>query len=368
MAGQENENILRLHLTERVGSVTYQRLMEHFGSSDAILDARMSDLAQVPGLGRKTAENVAKAKTTGDVESELAAAERLGVQIITYQDERYPLGLAALPDRPLVIYVRGEWTEADAVAVGVVGSRRCTAYGVTQAERLSGELAAMGVTVVSGLARGIDAAAHRAALRATGRTLAVVGHGLGKIYPRENRELADAITAGGAILSELPIATPPSPRNFPPRNRIISALSLGVVVVEAAVRSGAMITAKWANEQGKQVFAVPGPIDSPTSRGPHRLIREGAKLVEASGDIIEELGPIGPRDGVPQDGVVEEPKTLAMNEYEKRIYELLSTQAKTLDEIIGEAGLPPSIVSSTLMIMEIRRWVRQLAGQRYVKA
>ena len=366
MAGNDLESILCIHLTERVGTVTYQRLLDHFGSPEDILNARRSDLANVPNLTAKIAENIAGARNTADVEGELRAAERLGVKVLTYLDDAYPMGLKALRDRPLVLYVMGDLQSSDALSVGMVGARRASQYGVTQAERFAAGLASVGVTVVSGLARGIDAAAHRGALKAGGRSLAVVGNGLGKIYPNEHRELAQTITEHGAVLSELPIATPPTRGNFPPRNRIISALSLGVVVVEAARRSGAIITAKWANEQGKQVFAVPGPVDSPTSRGPHQLIRDGAKLVESCQDVLEELGPFGL--GMSEEEATEDARTLAMTQQEKRIFNVLSTRPKTIDEIMAEVGLPANIVNSTLMIMEIKRWVRQLAGKRFVKA
>lgn len=361
------EHILCLHLTERVGGATYKRLLDHFGSPGDILSASAADLGRVADLSPKIAQNIARARATTDVEGELRSAERLGIKVLTYLDPAYPAALKALHGHPMVLYVLGDLQPSDALAIGIVGARRASHYGVAQAERLAGGLASLGVTVVSGLARGIDAAAHNGALRAQGRTLAVVGNGLGKVYPGEHRELAEAIAGHGAILSELPIATPPTRGNFPPRNRIISALSLGVVVVEAARRSGAMITAKWANEQGKQVFAVPGPVDSPISRGPHQLIRDGAKLVETCQDVLEELGPFG--RGMPSidEEDTEDARTLAMTQQEKRIFTVLSTQPRNIDEITADVGLPVAIVNSTLMIMEIKRWVRQLAGNRFVR-
>jgi len=368
MPDNDLENILCIHLTERVGAATYQRLLDHFGSPDAILAASMADLAQVPQLARKTAEQITKAKATADVDGELAAAERLGLRVLTYLDPDYPQGLKDLHDRPLVLYVKGELQPSDALAVGVVGARRCSNYGATQAARLSAGLTSVGVTVVSGLARGIDAAAHRGALKARGRTLAVVANGLGRVYPPEHRDLADEIAANGAVVSEVPIAVGPLRGNFPPRNRIISALSLGVVVVEASLRSGALITARWANEQGKQVFAVPGPIDSPISRGPHRLIREGAKLVEAWQDIVEEFGPLSQGVQVDDAAQTEHARTLTMTEREKQLFDLLSSSPKSIDDIIIEAALPPAIVNSTLTIMEIKRWVKQLSGKRFARA
>ena len=248
MAGTDIQNLLCIHLTERVGTVVYRRLLDHFGDSECILTAKVTDLGQVDGVGSKTADRIAKARETADVEGELASAERLGLKILTYLDDDYPLGLKILRDHPLIVYVKGELQPSDSLAIGIVGSRRATQYGISQANRLAGGLPGMGVCVVSGLARGIDGAAHRAALRAGGRTIAVVGNGLGKVYPPEHRDLAEEIATNGAVVSELPIAVGPARGNFPPRNRIISALSVGLVVIEAARRSGAMITAKWANE------------------------------------------------------------------------------------------------------------------------
>lgn len=369
MAGKDIDNLLCIHLIERVGTVVYQRLLDHFGDSESILTAKIRELGKVDGVGSKTAERIARARGTADVEAEMAAAERLGLKIVTHLDDGYPLGLKVLRDHPLVIYIKGELRPSDSLGIGVVGSRRATQYGISQANRLAGGLAGMGVCVVSGLARGIDGAAHRAALRAGGRTIAVVGNGLGKVYPPEHRDLAEEIAASGAVISELPIAVAPAPGNFPPRNRIISALSVGLLVIEAARRSGAMITAKWANEQGKPVFAVPGPIDSPVSRGPHQLIRDGAKLVESGHDIVAELGPLRQHVHIADDEEeVEDGRTLVMSQQEKRIFALLSTRPTAIDDIIEATGLAPGIVNSTLMVMEIKRWVRQLAGKRFVRA
>ncbi len=369
MDSEDLRNILRIHLAERVGAALYQRLLERFGSCERIFSAGVEELAQVHGMGAKTAAAFVRSRDEADVDGELAAAERVGVRVVTYLDDEYPRGLNALPNPPLVLYVRGEVLPKDILSVAIVGSRRCTQYGLSQAQRLAAGLATVGATVMSGLARGIDAAAHWAAIRAQGRTIAVVGNGLGKTYPPEHRELADAIADSGAVVSELPIATPPSRTNFPPRNRIISAMSLGVVVVEAARRSGAMITAKWANEQGKEVFAVPGPVDSPTSRGPHHLIRQGAKLVESCPDILEELGPLAPAAAEFAEDQTDDARTLAMTEQEKKVFALLSPSApKSIDEIIEESGLPASQASSTLTILEIKRCVRRVSGQRFVRA
>ena len=362
------ETILRVHLTERVGAATYQRLVEHLGQPERVFSAGPDELAQVPGIGPKTAHCIVKARKDVDVQAEIRAAERCGVRIMTFQDDGYPQSIKVLPNPPLVLYVKGDFDKSDVLGIALVGSRRASQYGVTQAKRLAAGLASVGATVISGMARGIDAAAHWSALRAQGRTIAVVGNGLGKVYPSEHAELSDAIAGNGAVVSELPMATAPARGNFPPRNRIISALSLGVVVVEAALRSGAMITARWANEQGKQVYAVPGPVDSPTSHGPHQLIKEGAKLVESCQDIFEELGPVSAASAEFADEPTEDARTLAMSSRERQIFDLLSSQPKSIDDIIVETGLPASVVSSTLLILEIKRCARQIGGQRYVRA
>ncbi|MCK4374429.1 MAG: DNA-processing protein DprA, partial [Candidatus Brocadiae bacterium] len=260
------------------------------------------------------------------------------------------------------------------LAVAVVGSRHCSTYGRQQASRLAADLAGMGFTIVSGMAYGIDSAAHRGALTARGRTLAVLGCGLAKAPSPGDEELALDIAENGALLSELPMEAPPRPGNFPPRNRLISGLSLGVVVVEAAGRSGALITARLAGEQGKAVFAVPGNVDSPTSRGCHQLIRDGAVLVENARDVVDGLGPLSaPIElaGRAHEGParpVEDARVMALNERERSILDLVGPSPRHIDEIVTETQLAPSIVSSTLLTLEIRGLIQQLAGQRYVRS
>jgi DNA processing protein len=260
------------------------------------------------------------------------------------------------------------------MAVAVIGSRRCSRYGREQAGRMASDLAGMGFTVVSGMARGIDDAAHRGALSAAGRTIAVLGCGLGHLLSREAAELAGGIADCGALISELPMEAAPRPGNFPPRNRLISGLSLGTVVVEAALRSGSLITARLAGEQGRTVFAVPGSVASPTSRGCHRLIRDGAILVENARDVVDALGPLaepiamrGPADRDGEANEVADPRVLSLSERERRVYDLLDQCPMQIDRIVAETGLPPSIVSSTVLTMEVRGLVRQLPGQHYVR-
>jgi DNA processing protein len=320
--------------------------------------------------------------TEADVDGELRLAEEHGVRLLARNDKDYPHNLKFIYDPPPVLYVKGELRPQDVLSMAIVGSRLCTYYGQTQAERFAGVLGHAGFTIVSGLARGIDTSAHSGALKAGARTIAVMGCGLARIYPRENVELAERISKEGAIVSELPMLTPPDRNNFPPRNRLISGLSLGVVVIEAGQRSGSLITAHWALEQGKEVFALPGQIDSPSSRGTHKLIKEGAKLVEDVSDILEELGPLGEglavKESTPEGlGDTDSPQPSVsslqssgnrnLNPNEEKILSLLSSHPKTIDEITEASGLPTHVVSSNLTMLELKRLVKQLAGKRFVK-
>lgn len=367
---EESRALLCLSLTKGIGTATYRRLLERFGSASDILNTQRADLADTPGIGTRLADQLVRARDQGDVyvDKELALAREHGVAIIPCTDKRYPQNLGSIYDPPLVLYVKGETRPGDVLSMAVVGARRCTHYGQSQSKRLARLLGQSGFTIVSGLARGIDTAAHQGALEAGARTIAVMGCGLGRVYPRENRELSERVSCQGAVVSELPMLTPPTEKNFPPRNRLISGLSLGVVVVEAAHRSGALITAHWALEQGKEVFAVPGQVDNPYSRGVHKLIKEGAKLVEDVSDIIEELGPLAETLCTDEKGEIQDPRSLALNTQEKKIFALLSSQPKTIDEITEESQLPVSNVASTLMILEIRKFAKQLSGKRFVKS
>ncbi|NUO08277.1 MAG: DNA-protecting protein DprA [Candidatus Brocadia sp.] len=364
----EFEALLRLNMTKGVGIRTYKTLLERFGSSEAILDATRSELEAVPGIGPKLAHAIADESKNINIECEINLAKEKKVQILPYTSEQYPKHLKNIYDPPLVLYVKGNIVETDILALAIVGARRCTYYGLAQAERFSRQLAQKGLCIVSGMARGIDAAAHRGAISSNGRTIAVLGCGLGVIYPRENIELAEQIAQHGAIISEFPMNTPPDFRNFPPRNRLISGLSLGVLVVESSLKSGSLITAQWALEQGKEVFAIPGNIDSIYSRGTHKLIKEGAKLVEDINDIIQELGPIAETLNDTEAPVTNDPRSLVLNSQEKKIFSLLSSSPRDIDEIIRIAKLPTSVVSSTLLILEIKKLVKQLSGKRFVKA
>lgn len=363
----ELSDLVRINMTKGIGSVTYKALSDRFGPAGSILNAGMHQLQSVPGVGPKLAQNIKDAANSVDVDREFRLAEKEGIKIVPYYSDAYPRNLKSIYDPPLILYIKGDIVDNDIMAMAVVGARGCTHYGKTQAERLSRSLSQIGFTIVSGMARGIDSVAHNGALKTNGRTIAVLGSGLCKIYPPENRKLSESISERGAVVSELPLSTPPDTRNFPPRNRIISGLSLGVVIVEAALKSGSLITAKWALEHGKEVFAVPGPVDSAYSKGTHRLIKEGAKLVESADDIIEELGPLSEslktRNGVE----VIDPRSLRLNGQEAKIFSSLSNFPLGIDDIISDTKLPASVVASTLTILEIKKAVKQLSGKRFVK-
>ncbi|MEE9604222.1 MAG: DNA-processing protein DprA [Candidatus Scalindua sp.] len=364
----EIEDLLRLNMISGIGTITYRTLIEHLGSARSILNCPKSKLATVPGIGPKIADRIINASKEVDVDKEIKLAEKNNVKIVPFSSEQYPHNLKSIYDPPLVLYIKGDIVKNDTIALAIVGSRRCSYYGQSQAEKFSRQLAQVGFCIVSGMARGIDTNAHLGAIKGKGRTIAVLGCGHGAIYPRENMELSEKIASHGAVISELPMNTPPNSRNFPPRNRIISGLSLGVLIVEATHWSGSTITAKWALEQGKEVFAVPGNIDSSYSRGTNKLIKEGAKLVEEINDIVEELGPLAETIHIKDDKKIEDVRSLTLNSQENKIFTLLSSTPKTIDEITTKTSLPPSNVASTLMILEVKRLVKQLSGKRFVKS
>ncbi|MFW5798698.1 MAG: DNA-processing protein DprA [Planctomycetota bacterium] len=358
---------VRLALTDGVGPVTARKMLETFGSAEALFAAPADDLERVPGVGRTKARRFAAWPTDEEVDEELALAARHGARVVGFDDDEYPAHLRDIADAPLVLYVRGELTETDGLAVALVGSRRASVYGTKVAARLARQLAGLGMTVVSGMALGIDTAAHRGALEAGGRTVAVLGTGLAAIYPRENTELSDRIAGQGAVISEFPMRTTASPGDFPRRNRVVSGMTLGTVVVEAGKRSGALITARVAGEQGREVFAVPGKIDMPTFAGCHALIKDGARLVEDVSDIVAELGPMSREVDTGEDRVTT-PQSLVLNEREQVVYQCLSSDPVSIDEIISGTGLPAPAVSSVLLILEVRKLVNQLPGKRFVRS
>lgn len=357
---------LRLALVPGVGPRIRRALLERFGSSEAVLGASASQLRSVPGVGPKLTERILAAEEI-DVDALLALCREHEVQIVCESDEAYPSLLRPIPDPPAVLFVKGSLKPQDRLALAIVGTRHATPYGLRQAERLAAGLSRAGLTIVSGLARGIDAAAHRGALAAGGRTLAVLGSGVLRVYPPEHERLAHEIMVHGALLSEAPPAAAPHSGVFPQRNRIISGLALGVMVVEAPDRSGALITARLAMEQGREVFAVPGRIDDRTSHGCHRLIRDGAKLVHTVDDVLEELGPLFEPAAREGGGEVRHPAELLLNELEQNVLDAISTEATAIDQVVATTGLPVPNVLSTISVLEMRRLVRRLSGTMVVR-
>ncbi|HTU24580.1 MAG TPA: DNA-processing protein DprA [Pirellulales bacterium] len=358
---------LQLALVPGVGPRLHRALRDYFGSATAVLDAAPSELRGVEGIGPKLTERIAAARREINAEAVLADCRGHAIELLSRADAAYPRMLAEIHDPPPILFLRGSLIPTDSMAVAIVGSRHATHYGLAQAEQLAGSLARAGMTIVSGLARGIDAAAHRGALAAGGRTLAVLGSGLLNIYPPEHRELAEEVVAQGALMSEAPPHSPPLSGAFPQRNRIISGLSLGVIVVEASTQSGALISARHAMEQGREVFAVPGRVDNRLARGCHRLIRDGAKLVETVDDVLEELGPLVGPITRPDGHEVRSPAELTLNELETAVLGALSGEPMTIDAVVAASRLSVPQVLATLSVLEMRRLVRRLEGNRVVR-
>jgi DNA processing protein len=372
------EKWLCLIRADNVGATTFAKLIEHFGSADRALGASVSELAKVDGIGYKTAEQIAASRGKFDVQAELELAAKLGVCIINLEDERYPPVLKRIYDPPPVLYIKGSLGREDNLAISIVGSRRCSLYGQEQASRLAHFLSSAGFTICSGMARGIDSAAHQGALSAGGRTIAVQGCGLAGIYPPENRKLFKLITESGACISELPLQYEPLSENFPPRNRIIAGFSLGTIVVEAGLRSGALITARMAMENNREVMAVPGKIDSPLSKGTHQLIKQGAKLVESVEDVMEALGYIGEQlqehvssAAREANEKIETPlfdiKELKLNGHEKTIFESLTKEPLHIEQIISGTDLAAGSVNAGLVSLRLKGLIKQLPGNLFVR-
>lgn len=353
---------LALRRVTGVGNVLYRRLLDRFKTPDAVFAAGEEVLRTVEGVSLQTAQNICCFAKFDQVDLEIEKVVELGITLLSLHDPDYPPLLAAIYDPPPLLYIKGDPQAPYPYPIAVVGSRRPSHYGKTVAERLGRELAEQGMTIVSGFARGIDAIAHQAALAVEGRTIAVLGCGIDIIYPPEQRALFDEITEQGLIISEFPLGTPPEGQNFPQRNRVISGLSLGCLVVEATLESGSLITARCALEQGREVFAVPGSILSETSSGTHQLIRSGAKLVERVDDIFDELLPQMRR--APRESAFSPP---SLQGDEKKLYDLLNFEPKQIDQLIQESGLSPAAVSGLLLALELRGAARQLTGKFYVR-
>ena len=362
------EALVALNMIEHVGPVRVRQLLEHFGEAPAVLRASKSQLLQVRGIGEDTAEAIATWEKTIKLDEELKRISDFGCHILTQSDEDYPELLRQIYDPPIVLYVKGKLTAKDKNAVAMVGSRMTTHYGVETARKLAYQLAYVGVTVVSGGARGIDTAAHQGALSAKGRTVAVLGTGINIVFPPENAELFERIADSGAIITQFPFNRNADKQSFPIRNRIVAGMTLGTIVVEANLTSGALITANMAVENGRQIFAVPGRIDSPRSKGCHELIKKGAKLCEGAEDVLSEFEYLFPASnrppGASETGVL---PALTLSENEQKVYDALSNEESTTDEVIRRSGLPSSTVSVTLLGLEMKRLIKQLPGKLFVR-
>ncbi len=364
---EELIDLLRLELIPGVGPRTRKALLERFGTPRAVLQAAPSQLREVPGIGPKMIEKLMAARCMVDVEAELACCRANGIEILTERHAAYPRLLREIPDPPGALFVRGKLLPRDGLAVAIVGTRHATQYGLRQAGLLAASLARSGLTIVSGLARGIDAAAHRGALEAGGRTIAVLASGVLNVYPPEHTQLASEVVASGALVSEQSSHCEPAGGMFPQRNRLISGLALGVIVVEAGLRSGALITARHAVEQGREVLAVPGRVDSRASQGCHRLLRDGAVLVETADDVLEALGPLVEAVPSTEGPAIKHPAELLLNEIERQVLAAIESQGTTIDAVVVATGLSVQQVLSTLSVLEMRRLVRRLSGNMVVR-
>ncbi|MDR3234292.1 MAG: DNA-processing protein DprA [Planctomycetaceae bacterium] len=358
-----------LSLVEGIGSRTYCLLLKRFGSATAVLNASRSDLAGYEFLKPETADNLAAARKSIDPAAVAFYCEKKNISIISLQDSRYPPQLRSIIDPPPLLYVKGSILPQDAFSLAVIGTRRCSSYGQRQTERLTAALVSNGLTVISGLALGIDSIAHRTALKSGGRTLAVLGSGLNRIYPPEHMDLAEKIIAsGGAVLSEYPPLQHSAKWTFPQRNRIVSGLALGVLVIEAPLRSGAMISARLAGEQGRELFAVPGRIDSPVSQGCHQLIRDGAFLTESADDILNALGPLRqPVLFTAHPEAMRHPNEVSLNEAEENVLRCIKTEATDLETIVLQSGLELHQIVTVLDILERKRIIRLLSPLVFVR-
>lgn len=360
-----NLDLLSMTLTEGLGPVRIGALLDRFGSAAAVLRASDAQLVSVPGIGPETVRRLREVVRDRFAQTELDRATRAGVQVVARDSEAYPPVLATLSVPPPILYVRGAITPADGRAVALVGSRRISDYGKRIAARLAGGLAKAGVTVVSGLARGADGIAHRATLQAGGRTLAVLAGGLSRIYPPEHTDLATEVSKAGALITESCMDQEPLAGLFPARNRIISGLCQAVVIIEAAEKSGALITAEHAAEQGRTVLAVPGAIDSEMSSGCNRLIRDGAVLCRGVDDILEEIdGSLRSRPVITEVASPVEPPPV-LDDTQRQIWELLAQGSRSIDELVQQMGSTAQQMSGTLMMLEMKRIVRRLPGNRY---
>jgi len=360
------EAYLALNLLPKIGPVRVRRLLEVFETPERILAAKKRDLAQITGFGQDLAEAVAGWESIVDIGRELRRIREENLTVLTQEDALYPKLLKQIHDPPLVLYVRGRITERDHHGIAIVGSRHTTQYGLNVTKKLAFQVAYAGYTIISGLARGIDTAAHEGALAGKGRTVAVIGAGIGKLYPPENAALADRIAEHGAVVSEFPVDYPPDKQSFPLRNRIVSGWSCGVILTEAPARSGALITAQQAAEQGRAVFAVPGGIDRPSSHGCNRLIQQGAKLIMDGADVLDDLASLFPTEPNAPKMETAKPGAVLTGD-EGTVYAAIGNEETHVNDITSRSGLPSSTVNATLMKLEMKRVIKPLPGKFYVR-
>src|SRR6266436_1532448 len=360
------EACIALNMLPTVGPVRLRKLLQVFGTPERVLTAKRGELRAAEGIGGEVADQIAAWESTIDLASELNRIRDFGATVIIQESSSYPKSLREIHAPPIVLYVWGELQERDNHAIGIIGARRTTHYGTEAAKKLAYQIAYAGLTVISGLARGIDTAAHQGALAAKGRTIAVIGAGLLEIYPPENRGLGEKIMAGnGALVSEFSMEIKPARQTFPMRNRIISGWSHGILVVEAGLNSGALITAAQALEQGRSVYAVPGHINAPSAQGSNRLIQQGAKLVMSANDILDDLQVLLP-EAKPSPEAAARPLPPLSGE-ERRVYAAIDATETSIDDITEKTHLPRATVSSTLLQLELKRLVKQLPGKYFVK-
>ncbi|MDP0492339.1 MAG: DNA-processing protein DprA [Verrucomicrobiota bacterium JB023] len=362
--------LLTLNALPKVGPIRIRRLIQQFGSPEAVLKQSTTALLSVHGVGPEIAEIIRSHGSIFDPDKELAACEQLGITLLTPESELWPRGLDEVDGGPVLLYVKGELSPADRHAVGIVGSRRCSHYGREVTRLFGSRLARSGYTILSGLALGIDTIAHEAALETGGRTIAILGSGLTRLYPRENKPLAQAIADGqGAVISEFPLGSPPDKQSFPQRNRIVASWSKALVVTECSRRSGSLITAGYANDAGRSVFAVPGPIDRPSSEGCHDLIRDGAILAYHPDQVADDLRSL-PMHSRARAEPAKQQELLplpTLTPEEELVFSHLDTRERSIDELTAAAGLPVYQVSTILLGLEMKGAARQIAGQRYVR-
>lgn len=357
------EAYIALNMLDQIGPVRTRKLIAALGSPEAVFEAEPGAIGRIPGFGPELVAAIVEGRASVDPAAEEQRAARSGIRLVTFLDAEYPAALKTIHDPPLVLYIQGTMSAADRHGLAIVGTRHATHYGSSVADRLAYGLSKAGFTIISGLARGIDTVAHEAALKAGGRTLAVLGGAIDKLYPPENADLAQRIAGQGAVISEYTMGRSPDRQTFPYRNRIVAGMSMGVILVEAGEKSGAVITAHTALEQGRQVYAVPGRIDSPASRGCHALIKQGAKLVETIDDIVDDLNLLLPRRIEQKTEVLRRPPDVAMNADEAAVLKALYRGGLQVDELARASGLPAVRLNSLLLGLEMKRVVRILPGR-----